>query len=64
MHLRRSTRSKQHAIAAHVPLVKWQIAEIEAGLAELDAGRTVSREQAEERYDRLLKRRRPNRIEP
>jgi predicted transcriptional regulator len=40
------------------------MAEIEAGLAELDAGRTVSQEEAEERYSELLKRRRPNRIEP
>jgi predicted transcriptional regulator len=57
-------RPRQHAIATYAPLIKGQTAEIEAGLAELDAGRTVSQEEAKECYSELLKRRRPNRIEP
>jgi predicted transcriptional regulator len=59
MRSRRSMRPRQHAIATYVPLIKWQTAEIEAGLAELDAGQTVSQETADERYVRLLKRRQP-----
>jgi RHH-type transcriptional regulator, rel operon repressor / antitoxin RelB len=45
------------AIAAYVELNAWQIAEIEAGIAELDAGQVVSEEQATEHYKRLLTRR-------
>lgn len=60
--LARSTkRSKSYlaaeAIAAYVELNHWQIAEIEAGLAELDAGEVVSHEQAEKHFKRLLRRR-------
>jgi len=43
------------AIAAYVELNEWQIAEIEAGIAELDGGRTVSEQQAVELYEGLLK---------
>jgi len=58
--LARSTkRSRSYlaaeAIAAYVELNEWQIAEIEAGIAELDGGRTVSEQQAEELYEGLLK---------
>ena len=57
--LARSTkRSKSYlaaqAIAAYVELNEWQIGEIEAGIAELDAGEVLSQEEAEERYKRLL----------
>jgi predicted transcriptional regulator len=57
--LARSTkRSKSflaaEAIAAYIELNEWQIGEITAGLAELDAGEAVSEKQAEERYKRLL----------
>ena len=57
--LARSTkRSKSYlaaeAIAAYVELNEWQIGEIEAGIAELDAGEGLSQEEAEERYRRLL----------
>ena len=57
--LARSTkRSKSYlaaeAIAAYVELNEWQIGEIEAGIAEVDAGKALSQEQAEERYKRLL----------
>jgi predicted transcriptional regulator len=57
--LARSTRrSKSYlaaeAIAAYVELNQWQIGEIEAGIAELDAGEGLSEEQADERYERLL----------
>jgi RHH-type rel operon transcriptional repressor/antitoxin RelB len=60
--LARSTkRSKSYlaaeAIAAYVELNEWQIGEIAAGIAELDAGEVLSQEQAEERYKRLLQRR-------
>jgi predicted transcriptional regulator len=60
--LARSTRrSKSYlaaeAIAAYVALNEWQIAEIEAGIAELEAGEIVSGVEAERRYERLLKRR-------
>jgi len=43
---RRSRRSKSflaaEAIAAYVDAENWQLAEIEAGLEDLDQGRTVS----------------------
>jgi predicted transcriptional regulator len=56
---RHTKRSKSflaaEAIAAYVDLNEWQIAEIEAGIAELDNGELVSNEEAAERYDRLLK---------
>ena len=52
-------RSKSYlaaeAIAAYVELNEWQIGEIEAGVAELDAGDALSQEQADAEYDRLLK---------
>jgi RHH-type rel operon transcriptional repressor/antitoxin RelB len=55
---RTTRRSKSYlaaeAIAAYVELNEWQIAEIEAGIAELDAGEVLSEEEAEERYRRLL----------
>jgi predicted transcriptional regulator len=38
-----------------VDLNEWQIAEIEAGIAELDNGKIVSDDEAAERYDQLLK---------
>ena len=58
--LARSTkRSKSdlaaEAIAAYVALNEWQIGEIEAGIAELNAGQTISQKEADERYDQLLK---------
>ena len=58
--LARSTkRSKSdlaaEAIAAYVALNEWQIGEIEAGIAELNVGQTVSQKEADERYDQLLK---------
>jgi RHH-type rel operon transcriptional repressor/antitoxin RelB len=51
--LARSTkRSKSflaaEAIAAYVELNEWQLAEIEAGIAELESGQTVSEEEATE----------------
>ena len=57
--LARSTkRSKSYlaaeAIAAYVALNEWQIGEIEAGIAELDAGSGISEEEAEAHYRRLL----------
>ena len=57
--LARSTkRSKSYlaaeAIAAYVELNEWQIAEIEAGIAEFDRGEIVTQDEAEERYRRLL----------
>lgn len=42
------------AIAAYVELEEGQKAEIEAGISELDKGETVSQQQAEATYDRLL----------
>ena len=56
--LARSTkRSKSflaaEAIAAYVALNDWQIAEIEAGIAELDRGDVLSEEAAERLYERL-----------
>ena len=58
--LARSTkRSKSYlaaeAIAAYVELLEWQIGEIEAGIAELDAGKGLSEEEAEAHYERLLR---------
>ncbi len=45
---RRSKRSKSflaaEAIAAYIEAESWQLGEIEAGLEDLDAGRTVSHE--------------------
>ncbi len=45
---KRSKRSKSflaaEAIAAYVESEAWQIGELEAGIAELDSGRTVSHE--------------------
>jgi len=57
--LARSTkRSKSflaaEAIAAYLELNEWQIGEITAGLAELDAGAALSEKEGEERYSRLL----------
>jgi RHH-type transcriptional regulator, rel operon repressor / antitoxin RelB len=55
---RTTKRSKSYlaaeAIAAYVELNEWQIAEIKAGIAELDTGEVLSEEEAEERYRRLL----------
>ena len=56
--LARSTkRSKSYlaaeAIAAYVELNEWQIAEIEAGIAELDRGDVLSLEEVDELYKRL-----------
>ena len=56
--LARSTkRSKSYlaaeAIAAYVELNEWQIAEIEAGIAELDRGEVLAAEEAEALYERL-----------
>ncbi len=58
--LARSTRrSKSYlaaeAIAAYIDLNRWQIGEIESGIAELDTGEIVSQDEAEARYERLLK---------
>jgi RHH-type transcriptional regulator, rel operon repressor / antitoxin RelB len=57
--LSRSTkRSKSYlaaeAIAAYVELNEWQVGEIEAGMAELDAGEGLSADQAAEKYKKLL----------
>ena len=55
---RRTKRSKSYltaeAIAAYVELNEWQISEIEAGIAELDAGKGISQEEAEAHFERLL----------
>ena len=56
--LARSTkRSKSYlaaeAIAAYVELNEWQIAEIEAGIAELDRGDVLSLEEVDELYKPL-----------
>ena len=55
---RGTRRSKSYlaaeAIAAYVEHNEWQIGEIEAGLAELDAGAALTEEQADEQYKRLL----------
>jgi predicted transcriptional regulator len=54
---RATKRSKSYlaaeAIAAYVELNEWHIAEIEAGIAELDRGEVLSEEEAEELYKRL-----------
>jgi predicted transcriptional regulator len=47
------------AIAA--TLKRHHIAEIEAGIAELDAGDIVPDAEAEQRYSQLLERQRPSR---
>lgn len=56
---RATKRSKSYlaaeAIAAYVELNEWQIAEIEAGIAELDRGEVLSDEEAEELYGRLTR---------
>jgi predicted transcriptional regulator len=59
--LARSTRRSKSAIAAeaivaYLDLNAWQIAEIEAGIAEHNAGETVSDQEAAARYERLLER--------
>jgi RHH-type transcriptional regulator, rel operon repressor / antitoxin RelB len=45
---RRTKRSKSflvaEAIAAYVEAEEWQLGEVQAGIAELDVGRTVSHE--------------------
>ena len=55
---RRTKRSKSYlaaeAIAAYLEVNEWQIAEIEAGIAEFDRGEIVTQEEAEELYRRLL----------
>jgi RHH-type transcriptional regulator, rel operon repressor / antitoxin RelB len=56
--LARSTkRSKSflaaEAIAAYVDLNEWQIGEIEAGIAELDAGEALSQAEAKKQYKQL-----------
>ncbi|HTT78733.1 MAG TPA: ribbon-helix-helix domain-containing protein [Stellaceae bacterium] len=56
--LSRSTkRSKSYlaaeAIAAYVELNQWQVGEVEAGIAELDAGNALDAAQAAERYEKL-----------
>ncbi|MBV9827920.1 MAG: ribbon-helix-helix protein, CopG family [Alphaproteobacteria bacterium] len=60
--LARSTkRSKSHlateAIAAYVEQNAWQIAEIEAGIAELDRGEVMSDHEVEALYERLTRQR-------
>ena len=54
---RATKRSKSYlaaeAIAAYIELNQWQIAEIEAGIAELDRGEVLSDEEAEALYRRL-----------
>ena len=56
---RATKRSKSYlaaeAIAAYIELNEWQIAEIEAGIAELDRGEVLSEEEAEELYERLTR---------
>jgi predicted transcriptional regulator len=56
--LARSTkRSKSYlateAIAAYVEQNAWQIAEIEAGIAELDRGEVLAENEVEALYERL-----------
>ena len=41
------------AITVYVERNAWQVAEIEAGLAELDAGRGVGESEAEALFDQL-----------
>jgi len=54
---RGAKRSKSYlaaeAIAAYVEVNEWQIREIEAGIAELDAGDVLSEAQADAQYKRL-----------
>lgn len=54
----RTRRSKSwlagEAIADYVERNAWQIAEIEAGLAELDAGDGIDEPEAERRFARLI----------
>ena len=54
---RATKRSKSYlaaeAIAAYVELNEWQIAEIEAGIAEFDRGEVLSEEEVEALYERL-----------
>lgn len=54
---RATKRSKSYlaaeAIAAYVELNEWHIAEIKAGIAELDAGMGISEEEMEAHYERL-----------
>ncbi len=56
---RATKRSKSYlaaeAIAAYVALNEWQIAEIEAGIAELDRGEVLSDGEAEEHFARLTR---------
>jgi predicted transcriptional regulator len=54
---RATKRSKSYlaaeAIAAYVEFNEWQIAEIEAGIAELDRGEVLSAKDVEELYEQL-----------
>jgi predicted transcriptional regulator len=54
---RRTRRSRSwlaaEAITAYVEQNAWQIAEIEAGLAELDRGEGIDEAEAEATFDRL-----------
>jgi RHH-type transcriptional regulator, rel operon repressor / antitoxin RelB len=59
--LARSTRRSRswlaaEAIAAYVETNAWQIAEIEAGLAELDAGLAIGEDEAERLFDQIERR--------
>jgi predicted transcriptional regulator len=57
---RATKRSKSYlaaeAIAAYIELNEWQIAEIKAGIAELDRGDVLSEEEVDELYKRLSRR--------
>jgi predicted transcriptional regulator len=58
--LARSTRRSRswlaaEAIAAYVEQQAWQIAEIEAGLAELDRGEAIDETEAAAIFDRLAR---------
>lgn len=57
---RATERSKSYlaaeAIAAYIELNEWQIAEIKAGIAELDRGDVLSDEEVDELYKRLSRR--------
>ena len=57
---RATKRSKSYlaaeAIAAYVELNEWHIAEIEAGIAELDRGEVLSDEEVDGLYKRLSRR--------
>lgn len=56
---RATKRSKSYlaaeAIAAYIELNEWHIAEIKAGIAELDRGEVLSEEEADEMYERLTR---------